>query len=129
MAVKIWLAVKNALGIIQDRWGSGMEYSINFVNMDRELSDGHYRASVVFTFTISNGLVNTHGDVVLTDGGMEIIEQRGKDPKTAARIALERLLKQGRDPFETQIFLNVPYGHAEYFSKNGDYEALPTLTE
>ena len=129
MAVKIWLAVKNALGIIQDRWGSGMEYSINFVNMDRELSDGHYRASVVFTFTISNGLVNTHGDVVLTDGGMEIIEQRGKDPKTAARIPLERLLKQGRDPFETQIFLNVPYGHAEYFSKNGDYEALPTLTE
>ena len=106
-----------------------MEYSINFVNMDRELSDGHYRASVVFTFTISNGPVNTHGDVVLTDGGMEIIEQRGKDPKTAARIALERLLKQGRDPFETQIFLDVPYGHAEYFSKNGDYEALPTLTE
>jgi len=106
-----------------------MEYSINFVNMDRELPDGHYRASVVFTFTISNGLVNTHGDVVLTDGGMEIIEERGKDPKTAARIALERLLKQGRDPFETQIFLNVPYGHAEYFSKNGDYEALPTLTE
>ncbi len=83
----------------------------------------------MFTFTISNGLVNTHGDVVLTDGGMEIIEQRGKDPKTAARIALERLLKQGRDPFETQIFLNVPYGHAEHFSKNGDYEALPTLTE
>ena len=106
-----------------------MEYSINFVNMDRELSEGHYRPSVVFTFTISNGLVNTHGDVVLTDGGMEIIEQRGKDPKTPARIALERLLKQGRDPFETQIFLNVPYGHAEYFSKNGDYEALPTLTE
>jgi hypothetical protein len=105
-----------------------MEYSINFVNMDRELSDGH-RASVVFTFMISNGLVNTHGDVVLTDGGMEIIEQRGKDPKTAARIALERLLKQRRDPFETQLFLNVPYGHAEYFSKNGDYEALPTLTE
>ena len=64
-----------------------MEYSINFVNMDRELPDGHYRANVVFTFTISNGLVNTHDDVVLTDGGMEIIEQRGKDPKTAARIA------------------------------------------
>jgi len=83
----------------------------------------------VFTFTISNGLVTAHSDVVLTDGGMEIIEERGKDPKTAARIALERLLKQGRDPFETQIFLNVPYGHAEYFSKNGDYEALPTLTE
>ena len=91
-----------------------MEYSINFLHEDKELADGHYKhykASVVYTFTISNGLVNTHGDVVLTDGGVEIIEQRGKDPKTAARIALERLLKHGRNPFETQIFLNVPYGH------------------
>src|SRR5260370_8041546 len=105
-----------------------MEYSINFVNMDRGLSDGHYRASVVFTFTISNGLVNTHGDVVLTDGGMEIIEQRGKDPKPAARIALERLLKQGRDPFETQMLLNVPYAHAQYFSNTGNHQPLPTLT-
>ncbi len=106
-----------------------MEYKINFLHEDRELADGHYKACVVYTLTISNGVVNTHGDVVLTDGGMEIIEQRGKDPKTAARIALEWLLKQGRDPFETQIFLNVPYRHAEYFSKNGNYEALPTLTE
>jgi len=109
-----------------------MEYSINFLHEDKELADGHYKlykASVIYTFTISNGLANTHGDVVLTDGGVEIIEQRGKDPKTAARIALERLLKRGRDPFKTQIFLNVPYGHAEYFSKNGNYEALPTLTE
>jgi len=109
-----------------------MEYSIDFLHDDKELADGHYKhykASVVYTFTISNGLANTHGDVVLTDGGVEIIEQRGKDPKTAARIALERLLKQGRDPFETQILLRVPHGHAEYFSKNGNYEALPTLTE
>jgi hypothetical protein len=106
-----------------------MEYEINFLNMCTELVDGHYKANVVYTFTISNGLVNTHGDVALTYGGVEIIEQRGKDPKTAARIALERLLKQGRDPFESQIFLRVPHGHAEHFSKNGNYEALPTLTE
>jgi antitoxin component of RelBE/YafQ-DinJ toxin-antitoxin module len=99
------------------------------VNVDRELADGHYKASVVYAFTISNGLVNTRGNVVLSEGGVEIIEQMGKDPKTAARIALERLLKQGRDPVETQIFLRVPYGHAEHFSKNGNYEALPTLTE
>src|ERR1700722_16045690 len=109
------------------RWGIlGMEYSVNFVNMDRELADGHHRASVVYTFTISNGLANTHGDVVLTDGGVEIIEQRGKDPKTAARIALERLLKQGRDPFETQILLSIPYGHAEYFAKNGNTKTCHT---
>src|SRR6266851_7583409 len=107
---------------------SDMEYDINLVNVDRELAEGHYKASVVYTFTISNGVANTHGAVVLTDGGVEIIEQRGKDPQTAARIALERLLKRGRDPFTTQILLNVPYGHADYFSKNGNYEALPTLT-
>ena len=79
-----------------------MDYSINFVDRDRELKDGHYKASVVYTFTISNGVANTRGHVVLTDGGLEIIEQRGKDPQTAARIALERLLRQGRDPFESQ---------------------------
>lgn len=44
-----------------------MEYSINFVNIDRELSVGHYKASVVYTFTISNGLADIHGDLVLTD--------------------------------------------------------------
>ena len=59
-----------------------MEYEINFLNMCTELADGHYKANVIYTFTISNGLVNTHGDVALTYGGVEIIEQRGKDPKT-----------------------------------------------
>jgi len=106
-----------------------MKYSIDFASMDRELADGHYKAGVVYTFAISNDLANTHGQVVLTNGGFEIIEQRGKDPQTAARIALERLLKQGRNPFETRIFLRVPFGHAEYFSKNGNFEALPTLRD
>ena len=106
-----------------------MEYDINLVDVDREQTEGNHNASVVYTFTISNGFANTHGDVVLSEGGVEIIEQRGKDPKTAARIVLERPLKQGRNPFETQISLSVPYGHAEYFSKNGNFEALPTLTE
>jgi hypothetical protein len=106
-----------------------MEYSINLVRVDRELAGVLYKASVVYTFTISNGLSNTRGHVVLTDGGVEIIEQGGKDPKTAAKIALERLLRQRREPFKTQIFLRIPYGHAEYFSKNGNYGTLPTLTE
>jgi hypothetical protein len=75
-----------------------VQYSIEFADVDRHLADGHYKASVVYTFTISNGLARTRGDVVLTDGGVEIIEQRGKDPKTAARIALERLLKLGARP-------------------------------
>jgi hypothetical protein len=45
---------------------------------------------------------------VLTEAGAAIIEQNGKDPKTAAKIVLERLLKKGRDLFETQILLTVP---------------------
>jgi len=107
----------------------GVTYGIDFVNEDRELADGHHRASLVYTYRISNGFANTHGDVVLTNGSADIIEQTGKDPRTAARMALEGLLKQGRDPFESQIFLRVPYGYAEYFSENGSYEPLPALTE
>jgi hypothetical protein len=72
-----------------------MEYSINLVKVDRARADGHYKASAVYTFAISNGLANTHGDVVLTEGGVEIIEQRGKDPKTAARIALASQARAG----------------------------------
>ena len=67
--------------------------------------------------------------VVLTEAGAAIIEQKGKDPQTAAKIVLERLLKKGRDPFETQILLTVPYGHAEHFARFGNYETLPTLAD
>ena len=77
-----------------------MEYSIDVENVKREVADQHYQAKVVYTFTISNGFAKTHADVVLTEAGAAIIEQKGKDPKTAAKIVLERLLKKGRDPFE-----------------------------
>jgi len=105
-----------------------MEYSIDVENVKRGVAD-QYKSSVVYRFTISNGLAKTHADVVLTEAGVNIIEQKGKDPQTAAKIVLERLLKKGRDPFETQILLTVPYGHAEYFARYGSYETLPTLTE
>jgi hypothetical protein len=106
-----------------------MEYDIKLVNVEKEEAERPHWASVVYTFTISNGSANTHGNVVFTEGGVDIIEQNGKDPQTAARIALERLLRQGRDPFETQILLRIPFGHAEYFARYGNYETLPTLTE
>jgi hypothetical protein len=106
-----------------------MEYSINLVNVEKEAANGPHRAYVVYRFAISNGSANALGDVLLPEGGVNVIEQKGKDPQTAAKIALERLLKSGRDPFETQILLSVPIGHAEYFSRNGNYEALPVLTE
>ena len=106
-----------------------MEYSIDVENVKREMVDQHRKAKVVYTFTVSNGFAKTHADVVLTEAGVDIIEQRGKDPQTAAKIVLERLLKQGRDPFEAQILLTVPYGHAEYFARFGNYETLPTLAD
>jgi antitoxin component of RelBE/YafQ-DinJ toxin-antitoxin module len=105
-----------------------MEYSIDAVNMRKEAAD-EYNAKVVYTFTISNGLAKTHADVVLTEAGAAIIEQKGKDPQTAAKIVLERLLRQGRDPFESQILLTVPYGHAEHFARFGNYETLPMLAD
>ena len=105
-----------------------MEYSIDVENVKRDVAD-QYKASVVYTFTISNGLAKAHADVVLTEAGVNIIEEKGKDPQTAAKIVLERLLKKGRDPFETQILLTVPYGHAEYFARFGNYETLPTLAD
>jgi hypothetical protein len=76
-----------------------MEYSIDVEDVKSEVADQYYKASVVYTFTISNGLAKTHADVVLAETGVDIIEQKGKDPQTAAKIALERLLKKGREPF------------------------------
>jgi hypothetical protein len=105
-----------------------MEYDIKLVNVEKEEMERKHWATVVYKFRISNGSADTHGDVVLTEGGVNIIEKNGKDPQTAARIALERFLRQLREPCETQIVLRIPYGHAEYFSRYGNYEMLPTLT-
>lgn len=105
-----------------------MGYDIKLVNVEKEEAERKHWASVVYKFSISTGSANTYGDVVLTEGGANIIEKNGKDPQTAAKVALERFLRQLREPFETQIVLRIPYGHAEYFSRYGNYETLPTLT-
>jgi hypothetical protein len=107
---------------------SFMEYDIKLVNVEKEEAVRKHWATVAYKFSISNGSANTYGDVVLTEGGVNIIEKNGRDPQTAAKVALERFLRQLREPFETQIVLRIPYGHAEYFSRYGNYETLPTLT-
>lgn len=106
-----------------------MEYQIKLLNVETEEEVRKHWAAVMYRFTISDESTHANGDVVLTQGGVDIIEKNGKDPQTAARVALERLLRSGRNPFETQILLKVPFGHAEYFSRHGNFEALPTLTE
>lgn len=106
-----------------------MGYEIEFLDAAGEQSEGQNKASVVYRFSVSNGSVKVHADVVITYRGAEVIEQGGKDPKAAAKIALDRLLKKGRDPFKSRIHLQIPYGHAEYFSKYGNYNSLPVLTD
>jgi hypothetical protein len=101
-----------------------MDYTIEFTNVERERDGEHHKASIVYSFVISNGFIKTHGNVVLTEAGAGVIEQAGKDAQTAAEAALKKLLSEGRDPFETQILLQVPYGHAEYFAKHGNYGTL-----
>src|SRR5258708_40006440 len=102
-----------------------MEYSIDAVNMKKEVAD-QYKAKVVYTFTIANGLAKTHADVVLPEAGAAIIEQKGKDPQTAAKIGLERLLNKGPDPFKTRILVTDPYVHPKHVSRRRDYERLAT---
>jgi hypothetical protein len=106
-----------------------MDYEIKLANVEREEAEHPHWRIVVYRFTISNGSTSALGDVLLPEAGVKIIEQKGKDPHTAARIALERLIKRGRDPFDARILLRIPFGHAEYFSRHGNYEALPTLTD
>jgi hypothetical protein len=48
---------------------------------------------------------------------------------TAARIVLERFLRDGRDPFAGLIRVRIPFGHAAHFAMYGNYESLPVLTD
>jgi hypothetical protein len=106
-----------------------MGYELEFLDAAGEQSRRKNKASVIYRFSVSNGSAKTHADVVITYVGAKVIEQGGKDPTTAAKIALDRLLKNGRDPFKSQIHLQIPYGRAEYFSKYGNYNSLPVLTD
>jgi hypothetical protein len=54
-----------------------MKCSIDVENVKREMVDQRYKARVVYTFTISNGFAKTQADVVLTETGAAIIEQKG----------------------------------------------------
>jgi hypothetical protein len=106
-----------------------MQYEIDLASVQRAIVDGAYKASIIYTFRIASGLSTAYCDVLMTDGGAEVIEQRGKDPETAARIVLDRLLRSGRDPYAGSILIKIPYGHAAHFAKHGNYESLPILTE
>jgi hypothetical protein len=106
-----------------------MQYEIALASVQREIALGTFNASIIYKFRIAHGLSTAYADVLMTDGAADAIGRKGKDPETAARIALERLLKDGRDPFAGSIRINIPFGHAAHFAKYGNYESLPILTD
>ena len=103
-----------------------MAYEVTFLEIAGTQDSADPKA-VVYRFEILDGPRRTRAEVALALGGVGIIERGGKDPKSAASIALHRLLKAGRDPFESLIFLQIPYGHAAHFSRYGNYNSLPVL--
>ena len=92
-------------------------------NRERALR-GCPEASATFTFTISDRSFKARAEVMLTNGDVEIIERAGKKAKAVARLALERLLVEGCDPFQTPIFLRVPHWQAELFSEYGNLDQV-----
>jgi hypothetical protein len=99
-----------------------MKFDIALVSTNRERAYAKFKASATYTFAISNGPAKTHAEVIVADDSLEIIEEKGKTAKAAAKLALEKLLNAGRDPFEAPIFLCIPYLQAEYFSKFGTFQ-------
>ena len=106
-----------------------MQYEIALASVEREITHGTFTACIIYKFRIAHGLSTAYADVLMTDGAVDAIAQKGKDPETAARIVLERLLRDGRDPFAGLIRIKIPFGHAAHFAKYGNYESLPVLTD
>ena len=98
-----------------------MRFDIALVSSNRDRAYAKFKASATFTFAISKGTAKTHAEVVVADGSLEIIEGKGKAAKAAARLALEKLLTRGCNPFQDPILLCIPYPQAEYFSKFGTF--------
>jgi hypothetical protein len=98
-----------------------MKFDIALVGSNRERAYAKYKAFATYTFSVSHGLEKTHAEVIFVDSSLEVIERKGRDVRAAARLALERLLTTGCDPFENSIFVQIPYRQAEYFSKFGSF--------
>ncbi len=95
--------------------------NVALVSFVRERTCGRSKPSTTYTFKISEGGKRSQAEIILTDGGPEVIEQSRQDAKAAARLALDRVLNAGYDPFKAPLFLRIPYQHAEYFSRHGEF--------
>lgn len=93
--------------------------NVALVSFVRERACGRSQASATYTFKISEAGKKSQAEIILVDGGLEVIEQSHQDAKAAARLALDRILSAGYDPFKAPLFVRIPHQHAEYFSKYG----------
>jgi hypothetical protein len=106
-----------------------MKYKIEFSDQEGFIEGGQQKAACVYTFTVSSGFGPTTAEVYMTYADIDIIRDAGKEPREAARLALEGLVESGRDPFESQIWLEMSHFYAEYFALHGDFGGLPTLVD
>jgi hypothetical protein len=107
-----------------------MQYEIALASVEREIAHCTFTVNIIYQFRIAHGLSTAYADVLMTDGAVDAIAQKGKDPETAARIVLERFLRDGRDPFAGGLIrIKIPFGHAAHFARYGNYESLPVLTD
>ena len=98
-----------------------MCFEIMLVGFNREGAHGDVRSTVTYNFKIAEGSRQAHAEVMFTDGSRQFIEREGKNPREAARLALEKVLMTGRNPFQNPVLLRVSHKHAEYFAKHGSY--------
>jgi hypothetical protein len=98
-----------------------MSLEIAFERMNREKACPGFKRSATYVFAIFDGSSKTHAEVILMDGGVDIVEHSGIAGKTAARIALQQFLVSVHNPFKNRIFLRIPFRHPEYFVKHGNF--------
>jgi hypothetical protein len=108
-----------------------MAYEIEFNSKQplQEQVSGLPKTFLVYEFLIARGGTRKSAKVVFTEAGIEVIEHGGKDPEAAGRIALQRLLKTGRDPFQNEIVLHMTHGYSDHFARYGNFDSLPVLSD
>lgn len=108
-----------------------MTYEIEFTKKRpiQQQESGLPKTFFVYEFFITSGAAKTSAEVVLSEAGVEAIEHGGKGPEAAGRIALQRLLKTGRNPFQDVIVLHMTHGYADHFARYGNFDSLPVLSD
>lgn len=108
-----------------------MAYDIEFSKKQplQEQESELAKTFFAYEFVITRGAAKASAKVVFSEAGVHTIEHGGKDAEAAGRIAVQRLLKTGRNPFQDEIVLHVPHGYAAHFARYGNFDSLPVLSD